>query len=141
MSPTHHLPTAADLTAAWRNTTTAWEIALAAPTVIVARTHRMARAGALPGPRDQREFTRMAQEKAEAFGEAWMAMGLRIVQAQVAMAASWWAQWLQHGPQRALALQPPMYKALSALVADGLAPVHRRVTANARRLAPRGIAR
>jgi hypothetical protein len=103
----------------WRNTMTLWEIAFAAPQVIFHRMQRIALAGPRPGRRDQLEFTRMGQEKAEAFAESLMAMGLRMWQGQLAMGAS----VLTHD------LHPWL-----ATMADGLKPVHRRVTANARRL-------
>ena len=94
---------------------TLWEIGVAAPQVIAHRLQRMALAGPLPGARDQREFTRMGQEKAEALAESLMAMGQ-------AMGASVLAQdvrpWL-------------------STMAEGMKPVHRRVTANARRLSGR----
>jgi hypothetical protein len=103
----------------WRNSMTLWEIGFAAPQVVAHRLQRMALAGPRPGARDRREFTRMGQEKAEAFAESLMAMGLRMWQTQHAVGASVLAQdmrpWL-------------------ATMAVGMKPVHRRVTANARRL-------
>jgi len=99
------------LAAWWSNALTMWEISLAAPQVIAHRTSRMARAGSSPSARDRKEFIRMGQEKAEAFGESVFAMGIRLWQAQQGAATS-----------------------LSSLVRLGMAPVHRRVTANARRL-------
>jgi hypothetical protein len=103
----------------WRNAMTLWEIGFAAPQVIAHRLQRMALAGPRPGRRDQREFTRMGQEKAEAFAESWMAMVLRMWQGQQAMDASMFQQ----------GLRPWL-----ATMAEGMKPVHRRVTANARRL-------
>jgi hypothetical protein len=103
----------------WRNSMTLWEIGFAAPQVIAHRVQRMALAGPRPGARDQREFTRMGQEKAEAFAESMMAMGLRMLQGQQAMGAS----------MLATDLRPWL-----ATMAEGMKPVHRRVTANARRL-------
>jgi hypothetical protein len=103
----------------WRNSMTLWEIGFAAPQVIAHRLQRMALAGPRPGLRDQREFTRMGQEKAEAFAESLMAMGLRMWQGQLASGAS----ALAHDVRPWL-----------ATMAEGMKPVHRRVTANARRL-------
>jgi hypothetical protein len=103
----------------WRNSMTLWEIGLATPQVIAHRLQRMALAGPRPGARDQREFTRMGQEKAEAFTESLMAMTLRMWQGQQALGTS----VLAHD------LRP-----LLATMAEGMKPVHRRVTANARRL-------
>ena len=123
-----------DPAAWWRNATTLWEIGLAAPQVIAQRTTRMALAGARPSARDQREFVRMGQEKAEAFGESWLAMGWRLWQLQTAAAASLWGQWLRQGPEMMLAAEQPLLQAWPHVMASGLKPVHRRVTANARRL-------
>jgi hypothetical protein len=80
------------------------EIAWSAPLVIGYRTVRLATGGWPPSARDRREYTRMVQEKAEAFG-------------QVAVAA---------------ARTGPTYSARA--VSSVLSPVHRRVVANRRRL-------
>lgn len=80
------------------------EIAWSAPVVIGYRTARMATGGWPPSARDRREYTRMVQEKAEAFSQA-------------AVAA---------------ATTPP--KDAAKAVGSVLAPVHRRVVANRRRL-------
>lgn len=82
----------------------AWEVAVAAPEIIAHRTERMLLGGWPPSARDQAEYARMIQEKGEVFVEAWMAAALA---------------WQSGG---AAALQ------------QSLAPVHRRVTANRRRL-------
>jgi hypothetical protein len=80
------------------------EIAWSAPLVIGYRTARMMTGGWPPNARDRREYTRMVQEKTEAFGQA----------AVAAMTT------------------PPRDTARA--VGDVLAPVHRRVVANRRRL-------
>lgn len=82
----------------------AWEVAMAAPEIIAHRTARMLLGGWPPSAQDQAEYARMVQEKAEAFVESWMAGALA---------------WHRGG---AIALQ------------QSLGPVHRRVTANRRRL-------
>jgi hypothetical protein len=111
-----------DHAAWWRNSVTLWEIWFAAPQVINHRLHRMHRAGATPTARDLREFSLMGQEKAEAFFESWWAMALRLWQMQIGSSAS----LLQQG------LRPWL-----ATAAAGMKPVHRRVTANAKRLGRR----
>lgn len=83
------------------------EIAWAAPQVMAFRMTRMMTGGWPPNARDRREYTRMGQEKGEAFFQAWMAA-----------AFSW----------------PTMS---AAAVEHTLAPVHRKVVANNRRLARR----
>jgi len=85
----------------------AFELSIAAPQVIAHRTARMLRAGPSPGARDRREFQRMGTEKVFAFWESMFAMGW----------AAWSAPW-----------------SAAKIMEKGLAPLHRRTTANARRL-------
>ena len=80
------------------------EIAWSAPVVIGYRTARMVMGGWPPSAKDTREYTRMVQEKADAFGQA-------------AVAAF---------------TTPP--KDTARVIGNVLAPVHRRVVANRRRL-------
>ncbi len=80
------------------------EIAWSAPVVIGYRTARMVQGGWPPSARDRREYSRMVQEKIEAFGQA----------AFVAVTT------------------PP--KDIAKALGNVLAPVHRRVVANRRRL-------
>lgn len=80
------------------------EIAWSAPMVIAYRTARMVTGGWPPSARDRREYTRMVQEKAEAFGQA----------------------------AAAAVTTPP--KDTAKALGDVLAPIHRRVAANRRRL-------
>lgn len=80
------------------------EIAWSAPVVIAYRTVGMVTGGWPPSPQARREYTRMVQEKVEGFTQA----------AVVAVTT------------------PP--KDTARVVGDVLAPVHRRVVANRRRL-------
>ena len=80
------------------------EIAWSAPVVIAYRTVRMASGGWPPSARDRREYTRMVQEKVEAFTQA----------------------------ATAAVRTPP--KDTAKAVGAVLGPVHRRVVANRRRL-------
>lgn len=126
----------------WRNALTMWEISLAAPQVIAHRSGRLAQAGSSPSARDRKEFTRMGQEKAEAIGESMLAMSVRLWQAQQAMATAWTQQWVEQSSRLwALPWQAPQWpshrqidRTASSLMRLGMAPVHRRVTANAKRL-------
>jgi hypothetical protein len=130
---------------AWnRHGTTLFDIALAAPQVIAHRTARMIAAGPQPNARDRREFTRMGQEKLDAVGESLVAMNLQLWRGQqaAAMAAfqtglqlctAPWSLW-------SAAARPPAWhqlaeRTLSGVMGSGMKPVHRRVTANAKRLA------
>lgn len=125
------------------------EMALAVPQVVAHRVARMALAGHSPSARDRREFHLMGAEKAAAFYESWWAMGMQLWAAQQQVAASllrqawspWWAMPLAaagRGRRRAGPLSHhaahPIAQA-GAVLTKGLAPVHRRAVANARRLA------
>jgi len=141
----------------WQNTIKTWEIAVAAPQVIAHRTARMMAAGGQPGMNDRREFTRMGQEKIEAFGESLIAMAAPMykVNREIALLAlrHWWKVWAT--PSLIGGAQPShiinayiafassllggasgkrLQDSLSQAIGKGLAPVHRRATANAKRL-------
>ena len=114
------------------------ELALAVPQVVAHRMTRMALAGPHPSPRDRKEFARMVAEKNEAFGEAWRAMALHGVRTQQALGASLFASFLsiakgrRPSPARSVA---QLQHATLGVLGKGLAPVHRKAVANARRLA------
>ena len=113
------------------------ELGLAVPVVVAHRVARMARAGSPPNARDRREFTRMGTEKLMAFNESWMAMWAQSMRIQqeisVAMWRSWWSVWTHPRSSRALPWVDAPWAALR-MMAEGTAPIHRRATANARRL-------
>jgi hypothetical protein len=100
----------------------AGELAVAVPQVVAHRLTRMALAGPLPNARDRREFHGMVQEKVHAFWQSWFAMGWAMVEA----AQQAWIAALQGA-------RVPLVDA-QAVLARGLAPVHSKATANARRL-------
>jgi hypothetical protein len=83
------------------------ELSIAVPQVIAHRTARMLAAGASPSARDQLEFQRMSTEKVFALWESMTAMYMQA--------------WLT-----------PFTAA--KIMAKGMDPIHRRATANARRL-------
>ena len=104
------------------------ELALAAPQVMAHRLARLAVAGASPSARDRGEFYRMSAEKVIAFYESWNAILLAQLRANWALALcpfQWW--W---SPAR-------LRRTNLAILGAGLAPVHRRATANLRRLGRR----
>ena len=109
MPRTRTHPYAALLGLDWRAWFQAWEVAMATPEIIAHRTARMMLGGWPPSTRDQAEYTRMIQEKGEAFVESWIAATLA---------------WQRGGV---------------TAVQQSLEPVHRRVTANRRRLARTAI--
>jgi hypothetical protein len=82
------------------------EIAFSAPVVIAYRTARLATGGWPPSAQDRQEYTRMVQEKAQAFGQA-------------ALAA---------------VTTPP--KDTAKVVGNALAPIRKQVVGNRRRLGP-----
>jgi hypothetical protein len=104
------------------------QVAWQAPQVVALRLTRLAAAGPRPTAADWHESHRMVAEKAAAFAESWQAMAWQMLRWQQDIATSWWRPL---GPMAAAA--QGWHAALR--VADrGLAPVQRRVGANARRL-------
>lgn len=127
------------------------ELAVAAPQVVAVRTARMLAAGASPGAADRAEFSRMHTEKVEAFWESMSAMALQTMRTQQQYARNatlqWWRLWTTPWwlagnrtaaqTMNALLTTPSAAqrnRAVSELVAASLGPVHKRATANARRL-------
>ncbi|MCG2595387.1 hypothetical protein LZ009_21625 [Ramlibacter sp. XY19] len=101
----------------------AGELALAVPQVVAHRLTRMALAGPTLSARDRKEFQGMGQEKLVAFWQSWFGMGW-------AMAQMWQKAWLA-------ALQGARMPSIDTnhILSQALAPVHRKATANAKRLA------
>ena len=114
------------------------ELAVAVPQVVAHRVTRLALAGPKPSPRDRKEFARMVAEKNQAFGEAWQAMALHGMRAQQALGATLFASFLamsrgrRPSPARSVA---QLRHATLGVLGKGLAPVHRKAVANAKRLA------
>jgi hypothetical protein len=110
-----------------------WQLATIAPPVIGYRLAGMAVAGPEPAARDRKELARMGQEKVDAWSEAAQATGMRLMGANMEMATLLLRQAWGGAPapaafaNRAVALS-------SDLLADSVAPYHRRVLANSRRL-------
>ncbi len=119
-------------------TTKAAELAIAVPQVVAHRVTRMAVAGPTLSERDQKEFILMLAEKSTAFAQAWQAMATQYMRANQALAASLRRSILSSSPRN----KPSFRKVAAQLqgaaidVFDkGLAPVHRKAVANAKRLA------
>jgi hypothetical protein len=110
-----------------------WQLATIAPVVIGYRLAGMAVAGPEPTARDREELARMGQEKVDAWFEAAQATGMRVVRANMAMATLLLRQAWGGAPAPA-AFANSATKLSSDLLADILAPYHRRVLANSRRL-------
>ena len=109
-------------------------IAMAAPEVVAHRVMRMMLAGREPSKRDRAEFDLMSAEKIAAFYKSWNAMFAQMARSNMLLMFSpmWWASPSAGRLQNQLTAH--MQRAASATIAAGLAPVHRRAAANAKRL-------
>jgi len=117
--------------------TKAAELALAVPPVVAHRVARMTIAGPVLSERDRREFARMSEEKAAAFRESWTAMATQAVRANQALAESWLRAFGSPSPKRkptVRSMARQMQSAALGVMGKGMAPVHRRAVANAKRL-------
>ncbi len=122
--------------------TQATELMFAAPQVVAHRLGRMRAPGAGTSARDQLEFHRMGAEKIAAFGEAWSQMAFQMLKANQQMAQAWMSAWWfpvrmtsSAAARRSLSrAAAQMQGSALRVMSSGLAPVHRRATANARRL-------
>jgi hypothetical protein len=118
------------------------QLSVAVPQVVAHRVTRMALAGTTLSPRDRKEFDLMVREKQAAFTEAFAAMALQTVRANQAMATtmlrSLWSVPVR-GRSSPGALGTPlgthMHAAMLGVLAKGMAPIHRKAVANAKRLA------
>ena len=109
------------------------ELAVAVPQVMAHRLLRMAAAGDRPTARDRRELDRMITEKAAALGDSWVEMAWKALEVNQRLALSMTQSWLTGAPTVAGHAKRLQRAGLEVLAA-GMTPVHRRVTANARRL-------
>lgn len=121
------------LAASWATWMKVGEVAATAPMVIGLRLLGMAQASTPPSARDRREFTRMGQEKLDAWQEAMVATNQRLLAANLAVTGVVWRQ-LWSGALSPAALTAPLVGVGPQLLAAGVTPVHRRVKANNRRL-------
>lgn len=118
----------------------ATELMFAAPQVVIHRLGRMNTAR--PSARDRRELQLMSSEKFAAFGESWNQMAVQMFKANQQMAQAWTSAWsFPFGFTSSAAARKSFLRAAAQMqgatlqvLASGLAPVHRRATANARRL-------
>ena len=113
------------------------ELAVAVPQVIAHRVTRMAIAGTSPSARDRREFHRMGAEKVAAFNESCNAMVLQVFRINQQLALSYmqslWFPWARPGSS-VQSVSRQLTGAASGILGEGMAPVHRRAVANAKRL-------
>ncbi len=145
----------------WQTALKMWEVGIAAPQVIAHRTARMAAAGHMPNARDQREFSRMGQEKLDVFSQSWTAMAMQMAAFNMQFATLATQQWLSSWSalQRLMLAGTPaqiataqgtllrnmaasfsaagnqqLSDSFSRIASKGLAPVHKAATANVKRL-------
>ena len=143
---------------AWKMT----EMSVASASVIHHRTNRMAKADRVPNPRDRKEFARMRSEKVAAGMQSAVALGKHGAASYVDHSARIFARMLEattalmslgasQNPSQFLARQSRLARAASGLAESalglsgstarlatrGLAPIHSRAVANAKRLARR----
>jgi len=119
-------------------TTKAAELAVAVPQVVAHRVTRMVIAGPTLSERDRKEFNLMVAEKKTAFAEAWQAMAMQTLRANQTLVASFLRSIWSVSPRRRptvgrVAVQ--LHSAALGIFGKGLAPVHRKAVANAKRLA------
>ncbi len=127
--------------------TQAYELMFAAPQVVAHRTTRMM----LGQPRasDRRDFRRMGPEKAEAGAEMWNDIAMQVarsgqdavasyLQAWCKAAMNFYFPWLTGAGQArfpAWGMTPSQWQhATLDVMGKGMAPLHRRTVANAKRL-------
>ena len=113
------------------------ELSIAAPQVVAHRVARMAIPGQTLSERDKKEFDLMFAEKKLAFGQSWNAMAAQTVRANQALAlslfTSFWSPTGRKASAGAVASQ--IQRAAVGVLTKGVAPVHRKAVANAKRLA------
>jgi len=103
----------------------------------------MAIAGPTPSARDRRELHLMVAEKIAGFGEARNAMVLQSIRANQTLAISLYRVFWTPSPRRRALLTTAVAGQLQSAALDifdkGLAPIHRKVVGNAKRLARRKL--
>lgn len=118
-------------------TAKATELAFAVPQVVAHRMTRMALAGPRLSPRDRKEFELMLAEKNVAFADSWQAMATHTARSQQALAASFFRSLLsmsRGGKPTSPGSAAQLQRAALEVLGKGLAPLHRKAVANARRL-------
>ncbi len=114
-------------------------LSLAVPQVVAHRVGRMAAAGPRPNARDRKEFKQMGAEKVAAFYESWAAMGTAALRAQQSMWLSMMrgaalTPWSLARPASLMPSMNTLANHATRVLAQGVAPVHRRAVGNAKRL-------
>jgi hypothetical protein len=108
------------------------ELAVAAPQVVAQRWLRWAAAGAQPSEHDRREMRLMGDEKLQAFQQSWVAMWTQAWHSHAAL-----TQGMITGELSAWSGGHGAAEAAARVLSAGVAPIHGKAVANARRLARR----
>jgi hypothetical protein len=114
-------------------------LGFAVPQVLAHRVMRMALTGSSPSRRDQKEFYLMGVEKVAAFYESWTAMLAEIFRANAELWLTSAKLFWVHSPvtRSSRAAATHFQRAALAVLSEGVAPIHRRAVANAKRLSRR----
>lgn len=115
----------------------ALDMSLSVPFVMTQRMMQMATADWPLSTKDKKEFTRMGSEKVLAFGEAWFAMAAKTWQTQFMLAQQLMLGAL--GPnanylKMAQTAQTKSLENMQRVMVAGVAPIHAKTGANAKRL-------
>ncbi len=113
------------------------ELTLAVPKVMAHRLARMALAGQTLSDRDRKEFDLMSSEKSAAFFESWKAMATQSLRVNQALSMSVFRAFWSPSMAEKLSvgnMTQQMQNAAIRVLCKGMAPVHQRAVANAKRL-------
>ncbi|MCB1753954.1 MAG: hypothetical protein KDJ38_00435 [Gammaproteobacteria bacterium] len=113
------------------------ELSMAVPQVVMQRLSLMMLAGPNPSARDLREMNMMWTEKMIAFHESWSAMTFEALRANQQLSRCLFDSFWSCSPFNLLnapAHTDYLQRTASNILGKGLAPVHRRAVANAKRL-------
>ncbi len=113
------------------------ELTMAVPQVMAHRLTRMALAGNTLSARDREEFDLMSSEKSAAFLESWQAMAVQSMRANQALSMSFFRAFWSPSMGEKLSvgnMTAQVQNAAIGVLGKGMAPVHRRAVANAKRL-------
>jgi hypothetical protein len=112
-------------------------LGFAVPQVLAHRIMRMALGGWSPSLRDRGEFHLMGLEKIAAFYESWTAMSIEMLRINLeycVLPAQYFCLGLPITKRSSRAAAAYFQRAALAVLGAGVAPIHRRAVANAKRL-------
>ena len=113
------------------------ELSMAVPQVMAHRLTRMALAGHTLSDRDREEFDLMSSEKSAAFLESWQAMTVQSMRANQALSMSFFRAFWSPSMTEKMSMSgmtAQIQNAALGVLGKGMAPVHQRAVANAKRL-------